>query len=538
MAEKIYRYFCNHKWLMYTLLTLTVILFAVLAVQCRFEENIAKLLPPTSDNMTVDLAFSDLKVKDKIFVQLTAKGGEDTDTETLSEAMDRFMSLLEADDEWRGNISNTLYQVDFEELMSVAPWLVEHAPQYLDFSDAEMDSLTSVSHIEEQIGQYMQFMETDLGMQLYDYIAYDPAGILMSRLQPLLSQGGGNGMQNGHLFSKDGRVCMGYVTPQLSSMDSGKAGELLREIKRAKKRTEEEYANVEVLYHGTVIMSANNARRIKTDLLYTIGIALLVILALLGWCFRQPSSNLLLLLPVLYGALFALAGMYVVRGGMSVMALGIGAIVLGVALSYCLHVMVQYKYTGNAQETVRDQALPVFLGALTTIGAFAGLLFTESSLLQDFGLFAVFAMIGTTVACLLFMPHFFPKVNKKNDRAFAFLERMNDYDLSNNKYVLILLMVFVAVCIAFSGKVRFDPNLKNINYIDPLVSRSMQLYADNQNDGSFRQYFASVGGSTDEALQGLERVEKVCDSLQQAGVIDGYGKTSAQIGRASCRERV
>ncbi len=526
--ERLYNYFHEHKWLMYTLLVLTVVLFAVLAFQCRFEENIAKLLPPTSDNLTVDLAFSNLKVKDKIFIQITSKDSSfEADDAMLSEAMDKFMEILVADDENKGYIGNTLYQIDFEELLSAAPWIVEHAPAYLDFTDAEMDSLTSVEHISEQIEQYLSFMETDMGMLLYDFIAYDPAGILMSRIQPLIGGEGQSSLRNGHLFSKDGTVCMGFISPQLSSMDSGSSGELLRAIKRAKKQTEEQFENVEVLYHGTVIMSANNARRIKTDLLYTIGIALIIILILLGWCFRQPSSNVLLLMPVLYGAVFALAGIYLVQGGMSVMALGIGAIVLGVAISYCLHVMVQYKYTGDAPRTVRDQALPVFLGALTTIGAFAGLLFTKSSLLRDFGLFAVFAMIGTTAACLIFMPHFFPRVNKKNDRAFAFMERINNYDISHNKYVLIGLMIFVAVCIGFSGKVHFDSNLKNINYIDPLVSRSMQLYADKQQNGTFRQYFASVARDTESALAGLENIEKVCDSLQAEGVIDSYSKMSA-----------
>lgn len=526
MSEKIYTFFKSHKWVMYVSLCVTVVLFAVLGMQCKFEENIAKLLPPTSDNLTVDLAFSDLKVKDKIFIQITGREGKEVAAEDLAAAMDSFMERLLGGDV-QHNIESTLYQVDLEQLLSLAPWLLEHAPQYLDFTDAEMDSLTSAEHIGVQIEQYLGYMETDLGMQLYDYMAYDPAGIVMSKVQPLLAGGGQSPLKNGHLFSKDGTVCMGYVNPHLSSMDSGSAGKLLKQIKKAKAEVEKEFADVEVLYHGTVIMSANNARRIKTDLLYTIGIALIIILLLLGWCFRQVSSNVLLLLPVIYGALFALAGIFVVQGGMSVMALGIGAIVLGVALSYCLHVMVEYKYTGDALLTVKDQAWPVFLGSLTTIGAFAGLLFTQSSLLRDFGLFAVFAMVGTTVASLWFMPQFFPKTNKVNRRAFELMEKVNSYDLSKSKTALVLMVLFVGVCIAFSGKVHFDSNLKNINYIDPLVARSMQLYADKQNDGSFRQYFAAVAKTTDEALQELEHIEQVCDSLQREGVIDGYSKTSA-----------
>lgn len=536
---RLYHFFSQHKWVLYSTLLLTTALFVVLALQCRFEENIAKLLPPTADNMTVDLAFSDLKVKDKIFVQVLPKDADtEVSSETLAAAMDYFMQTLQDDPKTEGKIDNTLYEIDPMEFADLIPYLLEHAPNYLDFTDAEMDSLTSVEHLTEQIALYIDFMDTDLGMQLYDYIAYDPAGIVMSRVNQLLRNTqsattqpleSSRLLQHNHLFTADGTVCRGFITPHLSSMDSGTAGKLLRSIKRATRLTEEEFTDVQVLYHGTVIQSANNAGRIKTDLLYTIGIALLIILLLLGWCFRQPVSNVLVLLAVAYGAVFALAGMFVAKGGMSVMALGIGAVVLGVALSYCLHVMIHYKYIGDAPQTVSDQATPVMLGSLTTIGAFAGLLFTKSSLLQDFGLFAVFAMIGTTAAALIFMPHFFPRVNRKNERAFAFLERVNDAEIDRKPWVLVLMGVMLAVTIPFSGNVQFDSDLKHINYTAPEVLRSRLLWEEKNNEGYFQQYFASVDTTLEGALQNLEQIEQACEDLKAEGVIGKYSRTSALL---------
>ena len=533
----LYRFLREHRWLLYTCLFATVALFIILAVRCRFEENIAKLLPPTGDNMTIDLAFSDLKVKDKVFVQVVARDRTfesiEDEQEYLSAAMDCFMEHLSALTDKSGEVESLFYQIDFADFLDLLPYLLEHAPAYLDFTDEQMDSLLTVEHLTDQISQYVEFMQTDLGEQLYDYMLYDPAGIMLCKINELLpaevrSEGSSKRFSGGHLFSSTGTACQGFITPCMSSMDSGTAGKLLRAIKKAKKQTEAEY-DVDVLYHGTVIQSANNAARIKTDLLYTIGAALLIIILLLAWCFVQPSTNILVLMPIAYGALFALAGMYVVRGGMSVMALGIGAIVLGVALSYCLHVMIHFKYIGNASQTVRDQSKPVFLGSLTTIGAFAGLLFTQSSLLQDFGLFAVFAMIGTTAASLIFMPHFFPRENKKNERAFAFLEKINDAEIDRKNWVLVVVAVFVVVCIAFSGKVRFDPDLKNINYTAPEVLRSRLLWEEQNNAGLFQQYFASVDTTLDGALENLLAIEDRCEQLKQEGEIGRYTKMSLMM---------
>ena len=528
--EKIYLYLSQHKKIFYSLFIGTAVLFASLAALCSFEENIARLLPPTGDNLTVDLAFADLKVKDKIFIQAVARNLPDGDQkemmqDTLQQAMDCFMGHLATLDEKRGDVEAYLYELDMEELLPVLPWLIDHAPAYLDFTDAEMDSLTSTEHIRQQVERYMSLLDTDLGMMLYDFIACDPCGILMSRLP--LSEQSSSRFHNNHLFSPDGQVCFGYLTPAAGSMDSGKAGHLLRSVKQAKKQTESEYGNVEILYHGAPVMSANNARRIKRDLMLTIGIALLFILLLLAWCLKQFSSNLLLLLPVVYGAVFALAAVFVVRQGMSVMALGIGAIVLGVAISYSLHLIIQYKYSSDALATLRVQTRPIILSALTTIGAFAGLLFTQSSILKDFGLFAVFAMTGTTVACLLFMPHLFPARNVRNDRAFRFIERINSRDLSRQTWLVVLLLAVTGVCIAFSGRVRFDADLKHIGYVEPDVARSMKLYQEKQHNGSFCQYYAAVGKDLESTLQELKQIESACERLEEQGRISGFTRMSA-----------
>ena len=93
----------------------------------------------------------------------------------------------------------------------------------------------------------------------------------------------------------------------------------------------------------------------------------------------------MLLVPVVYGAFFALAVIYLIKGGMSLMALGIGAIVLGVALSYCLHVLTHYKYVSDPETVLREQTKPVIMGSLTTIGAFAGLFIYISFLFVAIG---------------------------------------------------------------------------------------------------------------------------------------------------------
>ena len=231
--------------------------------------------------------------------------------------------------------------------------------------------------------------------------------------------------------------------------------------------------------------------------------------------------------PVVYGVFFGLACIYWLKGGMSLMAMGIGAIVMGVALSYCLHVLTHYKYVSDPVQVLKDQSTPVILGCLTTIGAFLGLLFTESDLLKDFGWFASFAMVGTTLFALVFLPHFFrPESNRRSDKAFRVLDGINSYPLDEKRTVRIVLEVICVVTLFTAGWVTFDSDLRNIGYNEPKVVKSRQLYEEKNSKGYATQYYAATSDDLDEALTSNKAIIATLDSLQQEGVLHQYSKVS------------
>ena len=266
-----------------------------------------------------------------------------------------------------------------------------------------------------------------------------------------------------------------------------------------------------------------NASRIKSDLVLTVGISLLLILVLLGIFFRSAAFLWKQLLPILYGTMFALACIYWIQGGMSLMALGISAIVLGVALSYCLHVTIHHFFTGDVVQMLRDESSPVFFGCLTTVGAFCSLLFTESNLLRDFGLFASLALVGSTVYVLVFLPHFMPKPRTTADSpAFRALLRINNIPFDRKKGLLIILAAIMLVGIVFSPKVKFDSDLRNLNYRRPAVVEAENLFNEKNNDGFTHLYYATVSTDLDEALEADKLLIPILDSLKQQGLVHSY----------------
>ena len=328
---------------------------------------------------------------------------------------------------------------------------------------------------------------------------------------------------DGHLFCPDSTVALAYLAPAFRSLDSKSSTDFSRMLKKAQKEFEASHPDVKVYAHGDVIGSVSNAGRIRTDLVVTVGISIVLILILIGLCFRSFPFIWKLLLPIFYGTAFSLACIYWIKGGMSLMALGLGAIVLGVAISYCLHVLIHHFFVGDPEKLLLDESTPVFLGCITTVGAFCSLLFTDSDLLRDFGLFASFALLGSTMFALIFLPHFLPRRHADADsKTFRRISRLNNLPFDKKPWFLALIVVIIIVGIIFSPKVKFDSDLRNLDYNSPDEVTAEGLFNEKNNDGFFHLYFATVSTDIDEALEADKSLMPILDSMKQKGYVHSY----------------
>lgn len=529
---KIYEFLKPKRWLTYTMILLSVALFGFYASKVEFEEDISKLLPATDAESSSGLAFADLKVKDKIFIQIVAREEGCVDMQQMTEVCDMFMSELLMRDTATHYINDALYRIDDDLMINGLDYLLTYLPTFVDTTMyAHFDSLLTDEAIANRMAENYDLLFNEGRTELLDLVQQDPTGLRYAFLEAGVLdnlKGAGFSVVDGHLFSPDSTVSMAFISPNLSSMDSKAGNKLVELIEEVRDEVEAEHTDVDIYFHGAPVQSVFNSRQIKSDLLMTIGISLVIICVVICLCFRNWNTLVLLLMPVGYGALFAMACVYWIQGGMSLMAMGIGAIVLGVALSYVLHVLTHYKHVTDPVRVIREQTSPVLLGCITTIGAFVGLMFTDSPLLADFGMFASLALVGTVAFCLLFLPHFFDEHNnKKSHKAFAIIAKINSYPLDRKRWFVVLLVVVSVVCFFTSRWVTFDSDLKNIGYTDPDVRRSQELYANKINHGNRSMYYASTAKSLDEAITYNAQLLQVADSLQTIGAIDSYSKMSS-----------
>ena len=518
----IFRYFRRNKALLYVLMTVTFVVFLFFGLKLHFEEDISKLLPESS--VESQLAFSSIQLKDKIYIQVTS-ADEPVSTDVLAQRTEEFVELLFEKDSSNHLINNVLYKMEPEVAMNALDFVLEHIPSFIDTSAYhDFDKALEPEAVQEQMWvNYNLMMEDETG-DITQAIAYDPLNLRAAVLGDAIDGAVGSfNIIDGQLFSPDSTVAIAYLAPAFRSLDSWSSTHFSKMLSKAQKEFEAAHPDVKVHAHGDPIGSVSNAGRIRADLVLTVGISLVLILILIGLCFRNLSFIWEMLLPIVYGAAFSLACIYWIKGGMSLMALGLGAIVLGVAISYCLHVLIHHFFVGDPEKLLLDESTPVFLGCITTVGAFCSLLFTESDLLRDFGLFASFSLIGSTMFALVFLPHFLPKHKTKADnKTFQRISRLNSLPFDKKPWFLALIVVILTVGIIFSPKVKFDSDLRNLDYNSPAEMEAESLFNEKNNDGFFHLYFATVSTDIDEALEADKSLMIALDSLKKQGFVHSY----------------
>ena len=518
----IYNFFKGHNMLMYLIMGISTVVFIVYGLKLHFEEDITRLLP--SSSVESQLAFSSIQLKDKIYIQVTS-ADEPLSTDILAERADEFIELLYEKDSSNHFISNVLYKLEPEVAINALDFVLEHIPSFIDTSAYhDFEKALEPEAIEKQMWvNYEQMMEDETG-DLTQAIMYDPLNLRNVVLGDVLQSAVGNfNIIDGQLFCPDSTAAMAFLAPAFRSLDSKASTQFSRMLSHARKEFEATHPDVKVYTHGDPIGSVSNAGRIRTDLVITVGISLILILLLIGLCFRSFPFIWKLLLPIFYGTAFSLACIYWIKGGMSLMALGLGAIVLGVAISYTLHVLIHHFFVGDPEKLLRDESTPVFLGCITTVGAFCSLLFTDSDLLRDFGLFASFALLGSTLFALIFLPHFLPSIKAdSHGKTFRRISRINNLPFDKKKWFLVLITVIVVIGILFSPKVKFDSDLRNLDYNSPDEVAAEGLYNEKNNDGFFHLYFATVSTDIDEALEADKSLMRILDTLSQKGLVHSY----------------
>ncbi|MDR1557966.1 MAG: 1-acyl-sn-glycerol-3-phosphate acyltransferase [Tannerellaceae bacterium] len=522
----LYTYFLSHRrWLAGSLLVLTA--GGVLSLsQLTYKEDIAEFLPDEAANARINRLYQHISHSNRLIVNFSAKDTTGTDPERIMEAIDRFTLLLNEEDSLH-TIPEIISQIDESQVAEVTGFIRQNIPYFLTEADyARMDRLlASEASLASILEEDKRLLMLPSGGLMKQNIVADPLNLFAPVFEKLRDFQAGNQeeINEGYLFSRTNGRLKGRVliTSPYGVSETARNTTLLQLIDRAIERTGAFFPEMNIRCFGAPAIAVTNAGQIKKDSLLAISLAVALILALLIYFFRNIRNIALIFLSVAFGWLFALALLTLFKDSISIIAIGISSIFIGIAINYPLHLIDHIRHQPRMRRALKEIVPPLLIGNITTVGAFFSLVFIPSNAMRDLGWFGSLLLVGTMLFVLIYLPHLVkvrPGAELSGKLPWA---RWTSFAPEKKKW-LVCLVLLLTVCFAyFCQFTTFESDMNRINYMTAQQREDMQdMMQSLERTDQEVVYFISEGASLNDALSVYEQNTVWLDSLKQAGLLE------------------
>lgn len=459
LSAGLLQFFLRKKWFS-LLLFAAIVAFLVNGLrQLKIEEDIYSVFPKGGAYSKFSKILSRNNLNKQVVFSVAASDDRDGDFERL-DSVSRWVS-----DELETAITELqVYRMVDENVL--VNYLQHAALAFSDSTDYErMDAVLVKDSIRSRLVNTKEKLMGSSAIFLGAYFAQDPLNLLGPIVQRIgLSSDSSNyRVEDGIVYSEDGKRLLFFatITADLKKTDQLVALDAQLEALQAKINRNDPTADFD--YFGTFQIAAKNAVQVKKDTFYTLLVSVGLIVLLLIFFYRSVLAPLYFVLPAGFGILSGVGAVGYLQPEVSAISLATSGVLLGIVLDYAFHFFTHYKHSGNLVDTVREISSPMIVGSFTTVAAFAALLFTDSVVLQNFGLIALFTLLGAALFTLFFLPVFMA--------LFRIRLRISERSEARGKLPRWVLRTGILVIVGFTvfslitqPTVGFDADLNNLSY--------------------------------------------------------------------------
>lgn len=521
----IYFFFEQRRSLLWMSLVVLIALLGFSASRLSFEQDIMKILPNNGNDVAQKLVFEKLKVKDNVVVMVSpvetknAASSQDQDLTTVHNcalALEKELNEALVPD----LAKSVSFSVNPDAAQSTSDIIYGNLPIYIDNSVySDFDSIFSAEAIEKRMASNYESLHAFWGGFAAEYIYKDPFGLAGPALKSLANTQVSSkySIINGGVYLSTDTTAMITIIPTFPAGDLNASEQLTDALESVVAKHNE----CKIDCFGGPVMGVYNSRCVQNDMGLTIVVAVLTICAIIFFSFRDRKSVILILLPSTFGFLFSLAVLSLFKDSVSLIAMGSSSAILGVVMSYAIHVVTHKEHCKDAPQLIKELSSPLTVGSLTTIGAFFSLTFTSSSLLVDFGFLASNMIIGAMIFCLIYLPHImsYGETGEKR-KLLQWIEAANSYKIENMSFLVVVILLLSGYGFYHYDDVEFDADMIHLCYYpDGAHDVEKKLQRSTCDEGEESIYFVSTGETDEEALASYHKMNQMLDSLLVSGDI-------------------
>lgn len=498
MSNSFYRLFLflkKYPWSAVAVAIFSLIFAAYSLRSLSFNEDITKVIPKGTQQVSTAQLIQEMSISDKIAVIFT-KTPEATDDDLIL-AAENFLDTIATFEDRYESVQGILDEATITNSMD---FVYEHLPIYLDEEDYQhIEKQLHPDSISVQLQQRLQELTEGGAPFASELNAKDPLHISLLALKKLQSLQGASDydFDNGFLFSKDHTRLFIFINPLYGESETKNTQAFINILNGIREDNNKQNTSVELSYFGAPFIAVANATQIKQDIITTVAISTTVLMLLLIFYYRNWLVPIIVMIPSVFGGALGLVALSLMRQEISAISLSISAILIGITIDYALHFLTHVKKKSSPQQLFKEVTKPLIMSSSTTAIAFLCLLFVRSDALVDLGIFASVAVVGSAVFTLILLPHIY----RGNPIQHSHLiDRIALFPFERNKGLIAISLVALLVSLFTFTKVEFDGDLSKINYIPQDQQAAEQsLYEDNKIAKTL--FVASYAKHPDEAIR-------------------------------------
>ena len=517
---KIYDALSKRRSIVFIVACIVMLLCVFLALRMDYDEDIAAFMPVDGQSEKYSEVFGSIGGQNRIAVLFRGD-----DFHSLEKAMDAFGEAVLRRDTAK-MARNLQIRMDESSMMEMIGGIGQVYPFLMGERDyCRMDSILSSGNLIRAMMEQNKFLLMfPVGGTVSASVSSDPLNVsagIMSRLRGL-NVSDGYDVIDGFLF-KDSTGIVLLESP-FGISESRNNRHLQQLLDSCMEETVSEFPDVSVSAVGAPIVAVTNATQIKKDSMLAVCLAIVLILSVLLYSFRRPSDLAWIGVSVFAGWLFALGAIALINDGISIIVIGIGSVIIGIAVNYPLHFIEHLKYETDMRETLKEMVPPLLVGNITTVSAFLCLVLLDARAMRDLGLFGSLTLVGTILFVLVCLP-----VLLNGRKSSPYKERSLNFgklSLPDNRHArraaLWIIAGLTMVFGYFSTGTSFDSDMRNINYMLDSQREDMEFLSSGIAGGDHAVLYAvAEGRNVEEALRVNEKMTEIIGGMDGIDKITG-----------------
>ncbi|WP_321491754.1 MMPL family transporter [uncultured Desulfobacter sp.] len=512
-----------------------------IALRVHVDERVTALLPD-SDPEVVDFKnfITMVPAAQALYIQIDTK---DTNPDLLAQAGDAFFNAIKD----APFFDDILYQFDRQSLFALMDLVNKKKYMLMDAVDLQqVQQLTATDHIGPQIVDIKKELLSPAGALSARNKPRDPFGldyIILKKLSAFQSEMPGAQAGQSRIINKEGTSLLMVATPVAPAVDTSASQKMFAFLYQERQRITRDLGNtIHIGFSGVHRATLDNASTIQSDIKRTIMVLSIGILVVGILFFSRIYHVLLIFVPTLVSLGLAGAVAALSTHTISAIALGCGALLVGITVDFGIHILFHADTLGTAhvKEIIKKLKAPIITGAATTMAAFGCLGFSSLPGQRQMGWLSIIGIAGAATFALTLLPAFIcvkPWTPSKPVISLLNVSRtVMNFRKKHKKFLIFTCLSLVVAGITGLGNFSFNGDVNALNHLTPEAQQEMDHFLATWGQTP-STIFMVQARDTQTALQKNDQLFELLKTMEKQGQITDIASLSAILPSKAQQEK-